>query len=122
VEGKDPVEWVAQYYTQSEQRPARAFRLEDENFALITAQPDCDLEWLESLDAEAVAAITETEETNVLETRRFRFFCGCTLDRILPVLGGWRDRLDELFEDAEHISIQCPRCAGRYQVTRDMIQ
>ncbi len=122
VEGKDPVDWVAQYYCQSEQRPARAFRLEDENFALIAAQPDCDLEWLESLDAEKVAAILETEETNVLETRRFRFFCGCTIDRILPVLGGWRDRLDELFEDADHINIQCPRCAGRYQVTRDMIQ
>jgi molecular chaperone Hsp33 len=122
VEGKDPVEWISQYYCQSEQRPARAFRLEDENFALVAAQPDCDLEWLESLDAATVAAITEQEETTLLETRRFRFHCGCTIDRILPVLGGWKDRLDELFEGAEHISIQCPRCAGRYQVTRDMIQ
>ncbi|RYD18148.1 MAG: disulfide bond chaperone [Verrucomicrobiaceae bacterium] len=122
VEGKDPFDWVSQYYCQSEQRPARAFRLEDENFALVAAQPDCDLEWLEALDATAVAAISEQEETTLLETRRFRFHCGCTLDRILPVLGGWKDRLDELFEGAEHISIQCPRCAGRYQVTRDMIQ
>ncbi|RYD39757.1 MAG: disulfide bond chaperone [Verrucomicrobiaceae bacterium] len=121
VEGKDPFDWVSQYYCQSEQRPARAFRLEDENFALIAAQPDCDLEWRESLDADAVAAISTTEETTLLETRRFRFHCGCTIDRILPVLGGWKDRLDDLFEGADHINIQCPRCAGRYEVTRDMI-
>ncbi len=121
IEGKDPVDWVSQYYNQSEQRPGRAFRLEDENFALVAAQPDCDLEWLESLDAESVAKITETEETTILETRRFRFHCGCTLEKILPILGGWRDRLDDLFEGAEFINLQCPRCAARYRVTRDMI-
>lgn len=121
IVGKDPVEWISQFYNQSEQRPARAFRLEDENFALVAAQPDCDLEWFESLDTAAVAAITATEETTALETRRFRFHCGCTLDRILPILGGWRNRLDDLFGDAEFISIQCPRCAAGYHVTRDMI-
>lgn len=121
VVGKDPIEWISQYYDQSEQRPARAFRLEDENFALIAAQPDCDLEWLAGLDEAAVAKIVETEETTVLETRRFRFHCGCTLDKILPILGGWKDRLDDLFGDAQAINIQCPRCAARYEVTRDMI-
>jgi molecular chaperone Hsp33 len=121
VEGKDPVRWVSMFYDQSEQRPARAFRLEDEHFALVAAQPDCDMEWFESLDESAVAGISTTEETSVLETRRFRFHCGCTLDRILPVLGGWRDRLDDLFEDADVIRLQCPRCAARYKVTRDML-
>ncbi len=121
IEGKDPIAWISQYYSQSEQRPARAFRLEDENFALIAAQPDCDLEWLEALDEDAVAAILETEETTVLETRRFRFHCGCTIDKILPILGGWRERLDDLFEAADFINLQCPRCAAKYRVTRDMI-
>ncbi len=121
VEGKDPIEWISQYYKQSEQRPARAFRLEDENFVLVAAQPDCDLEWLEALDEESVAAIVETEETTLLETRRFRFHCGCTIDKILPILGGWRERLDDLFEAADFINLQCPRCAAKYRVTRDMI-
>lgn len=121
IAGKDPVAWISQFYGQSEQRPARAFRLDDENFALVAAQPDCDLEWLEALDAAAVAKITGNEETTLLETRRFRFHCGCTLDKILPILGGWKDRLDELFGDAGFISIQCPRCAAKYHVTRDMI-
>lgn len=121
VEGRDPLCWIPRFYDQSEQRPARTFRLEDEHFALVAAQPDCDLEWLATLDAEAVAAIDRLEETKLLETRRFRFHCGCTLERILPVLGGWRERLDDLFEDADAITIQCPRCAARYRVTRDMI-
>lgn len=121
VIGRDPVVWISQFYDQSEQRPARAFRLEDENFALVAAQPDCDLEWLESLDEEAVANILTTEETKGMETRRFRFNCGCTIDKILPILGGWKDRLDDLFEAADFINIQCPRCAAKYRVTRDMI-
>lgn len=121
VEGRDPVSWVSQFYGQSEQRPARAFRLEDENFALIAAQPDADLEWLAGLDADQVAAIDTTEETNLLETRFFRFHCGCTLEKILPVLGSWRDKPDVLFHDADSINVQCPRCAARYRITRDMI-
>jgi len=121
VIGRDPIEWIGQFYTQSEQRPARAFRLEDENFVLVAAQPDCDLEWLEALDEEAVKNLTETEETTLLETRRYRFHCGCTLEKILPVLGGWREKPDELFEGADAISIECPRCAAKYSVTRDMI-
>lgn len=121
VDGRDPIAWISQFYAQSEQRPARAFRLEDENFALIAAQPDADLEWLEGLTPEDVAKISETEETNLLETRAFRFHCGCTVDKILPVLGAWRDKPDELFHDANEITVQCPRCAARYIVSRDMI-
>ena len=95
--------------------------MDDENFAIVAAQPDCDLEWLAALENDTVAKITDTEETTLLETRRFRFHCGCTLDKILPILGGWKDRLDDLFGDQESISIQCPRCAAKYHVTRDMI-
>ncbi len=121
VDDRNPLRWVEQYYAQSEQRPARMFRHEDELFSLVTAQPDCDEEWLADLDAEAAARIQETEETTLLETRRFRFHCGCDLGKILPVLGSWRDRPDDLFEDADVITVQCPRCAAKYRITRDMI-
>jgi molecular chaperone Hsp33 len=122
VTGKDPIAWVGRYYEQSEQRPARAFRLDDEHFALVTAQPDCDMAWFEALDEEAVACIDASQETRLLETRRFRFECGCTLEQILPILGGWKNRLDDLFADADTINLQCPRCAAGYRVTRDMIR
>jgi molecular chaperone Hsp33 len=121
VAGNDPVEWLTQFYTHSEQRPARCFRLPDEHFALVAAQPDCDLAWLAGLDETSAAAIATAEETTLLETRKFRFYCGCNLERILPILGGWRNRLDELFHDGDRITVQCPRCAASYQVTRDMV-
>ncbi|MEI7909343.1 MAG: disulfide bond chaperone [Verrucomicrobiota bacterium] len=121
VDGTDPVGWLGQYYAQSEQRPARAFRLPDETFALVAAQPDCDLAWLAGLDEAGVAAIDAHESTTLLETRRFRFHCGCDLGRILPVLGCWKNRLDDLFHGAASITVQCPRCAASYNVTRDML-
>lgn len=121
LEGKDPVSWVEQYYRQSEQRPARAFRLGDEHFALVAAQPDCDLEWLEALDVDAIRNIDQSEQTKLLETRKFKFHCGCTLERILPALGGWKNKPEELFGDAQEISIECPRCAAKYAITRDML-
>jgi molecular chaperone Hsp33 len=122
VDGTDPVRWLAQFYAQSEQRPARAFRLEDESFALVAAQPGCDLAWLAALDEARVATLGTDEQTKLLETRRFRFHCGCDLTRILPVLGGWKHRLDELFHGADSITVQCPRCAATYLVTRDMLE
>lgn len=121
VEGRDPVSWVSQFYAQSEQRPARAFRLDDENFVLIAAQPDADLEWLENLTNQDVLNLADTEETSLLETRAFRFHCGCTVEKIIPILGGWREKPDELFHGEEAISVQCPRCAASYRITRDMI-
>ena len=121
VDDRDPVAWISQFYDQSEQRPARAVRLDDETYVLITAQPDADLEWLANLTTSDVEKIQTTEETKLLETRPFRFHCGCTLERILPILGIWRDKPDELFHDALEINVQCPRCSANYIVTRDML-
>jgi molecular chaperone Hsp33 len=121
VESNDSLKWIEALYEKSEQRPGRAFRLPDENFVLLAAQPDFDEEWLNGLDAEAVAEIDQYEKTKLLETRQFRFHCGCNLERILPVLGAWRDDPEKLFESDDEITIQCPRCAAKYRVTRDMI-
>ncbi|MGE9270972.1 MAG: Hsp33 family molecular chaperone HslO [Verrucomicrobiales bacterium] len=121
VDGKDPLYWISQYYLQSEQRPGRAFRMPDETFVLVAAQPDYDEEWFDALDHEAVERLEKEEETKLLETRRFRFHCGCTLEKILPVLGSWRDRPDELFGEAQEIKVQCPRCGASYRVDRGML-
>ena len=66
--------------------------------------------------------LTTEEETKLLETRKFRFHCGCNLERILPILGGWQNRLDELFHGAAEITIQCPRCAASYRVARGQLE
>lgn len=116
-----PAEWVEDYYIQSEQRMARCFELDDEEFVLIVAQPDADISWLTELTREQVAELEEKEETKLLESRKFKFFCGCTLEKVLPALGSWRNRLDELFSGEPSIEITCPRCAARYQITPDML-
>ena len=122
IDDEQPFHWLESYYKQSEQRPARIFELEDENFVLLAAQPDFDEEWLEGLDTEAVAAIDESEQTSVLESRFFRFHCGCTVQRILPALAVWQDKLDELFQGEPFVQVECPRCAAKYQITREQLE
>ncbi len=121
LETEDALEWIETYYLQSEQRPARAFRMADEQFVLLAAQPDADLEWLKNLSIENVANILEREETSLLETRKFHFHCGCSVDKILPALQAWKDRKDELFQGDPVIEASCPRCGAKYFVTPDMI-
>lgn len=119
VDGSDPLNWLTQFYKQSEQRPGKIFRLQDDHYALIAAQPDFDQEWFEALTPDQVANITDTEQTKVLETRKFRFHCGCSLEKILPTLQAWAEKKDELFGQDHTLTLQCPRCAKKYTVTRD---
>lgn len=121
LDSNDPIEWIETYYLQSEQRPARAFRLPDENFVLIAAQPDCDLEWLEALTLEDVMNIRETEETKLLETRKFRFNCGCSVEKIIPALAGYKENKEALFQGDPALEVSCPRCGAKYLVTPDML-
>ncbi|MEM9080572.1 MAG: disulfide bond chaperone [Verrucomicrobiota bacterium] len=119
LDTNNPFDWLEHYYTQSEQRPGKIFELPDEHFVLIAAQPDYDEEWFDNLDLDTVALIPDAEETSPLESRHFRFHCGCTVERVLPALGSWRDNLDELFQGEPSVTIQCPRCVTKFQITPD---
>jgi molecular chaperone Hsp33 len=121
MEGRNPLLWFEQFYHQSEQRPGRAFHMGDDDYAVVVAQPDCDLDWLASLDVDAVQNLEQTEEVKLLEVRHLKFACGCDLNKILPLLASWRNRLDDLFGELEVIQVQCPRCAAVYPVSRDMV-
>ena len=118
VNGTSPLEWFTQFYGQSEQRPGKAFRLSGDRYAIVAAQPDYDEDWFKSLTTEDVEKITEVEPHKILETRKFKFDCGCTLERILPTLAAWKEKPDELFGDQEAIIVQCPRCARKYAIAR----
>ena len=114
--------WVEEFYRQSEQRNARCIELPDECYTMVTAQPDADEEWLASLTREKMAHLEEDENTRVLETRRFRFYCGCTLDRILPTLKTLQDNREDLFQGEEELEVTCPRCAAIYRVTKENLE
>lgn len=119
LETVNPFDWLTHFYNQSEQRPGKIFELPNETFALVAAQPDYDEEWFEGLTNEQVATFDETENLSPLENRAFHYHCGCNVQRIMPALAVWRDKLDELFQGEEAVKVQCPRCAASYAITRE---
>lgn len=121
LHGDTPLQWVEEFYRQSEQRPARAFDLGGDAYALICAQPDADHDWLAELSADQVQRMEQEEETKLLETRRFTFRCGCTLDRILPAIRAMQKDFADLISEQGCIDISCPRCGASYHVTPDML-
>ncbi len=121
LHGATPEEWVENYYRQSEQRPGRCFDLGGDRFALLSAQPGADRDWLLEADAALVAGIEEREEIRLLETRRFRFHCGCTVGKILPALKAMKADLADILSEEGRVDVACPRCAALYQVTADML-
>ncbi len=114
---------VEEFYRQSEQRPVRFFDLGNESYAMMSAQPDCELPWLETLDEDAVRVLDATEDLSLLETRAYHYDCGCSMDRVMPALTplGPAD-LEEIFQEAPELKVTCPRCAAIFQVTRQDIE
>lgn len=116
--GKDVFAGVEQFYTQSEQRPTRLFRLPDEDFIQISAEPDADVEWLTGLTEADIPSLDEAEHLTLLETRSYVFDCGCTADRMFPMLTRLsEDDLNYIFEDGA-ATITCPRCAAVFRTPK----
>jgi molecular chaperone Hsp33 len=114
---------VESFYEQSEQRPAAFFHLDTEDMVMISAQPDCDLEWFVHLDDEEVKRIDQQEVLSLLETRRYHYHCGCNLDRIYPIIAGMSaEALVDIFDGKETVGASCPRCGARYRVTREGLE
>ena len=121
--GNDPFGAFEEFYTRSEQRGARFFDMGDETFALLTEQPDCDLEWFKSVTPAQIRSVHDDEETNVMERRVQRWHCGCNQSRMLQVLApAFQADADALFEDDAVIEIRCPRCSARHNVTREALE
>ncbi len=114
---------VEAYYQQSEQRDARFFRHSEEDFVFITAQPDCDIPWLESLNDETIRDIDQQETLSLLETRQYRFDCGCSVGKLFPIVGGMSEAaIEEVFAGKEVIKASCPRCGASYALTREALE
>ncbi len=121
--GADFLKATEEFYAQSEQRPARFFRHEEEDIVMISAQPDCNLAWLEALDQAAVQRLDQDVTLSLLEQRHYRLECGCNQERMLNMLAPvMRRQPDELFEDEEVVRVHCPRCGARHTVTREALE
>jgi molecular chaperone Hsp33 len=116
--GMGVLETVEHFYNQSEQRVTRLFQGDEEEMILITAQPDCDEEWLLSLTYEELEMLPETHTLTLLETREFAFHCGCSLEKLFPLIARLpKDDLDYIFEDG-FAKMTCPRCAAVFTADR----
>ena len=114
---------VETFYLMSEQRRARIFEVNDEDYVMISAQPGCDVQWLESLTTEDVRRLDRIEQLSLLETRKFRFHCGCSLERIFPALAPLiANGLDDLFQGDPATTETCPRCGIRRRLTREQLE
>lgn len=114
---------VEAFYEKSEQRKVRFFHYGDDEFVMIAAQPDCDLEWLEGLTDEAVRTLDTSVELSLLEKRQFSFKCGCNQDRMMDfVMPLFQRDAAELFGDDPTIRVICPRCGARHTLTREALE
>lgn len=112
-----------EFYQQSEQRRARLFRYDEEDIILVSAQPDCDLAWLDQLNDEAIRKLDKDEQLSLLEQRFYRFECGCNQDRMMAMLAPvMREQPDDLFGGEETIRVSCPRCGARYTISRESLE
>ena len=114
---------VEQFYAQSEQRPGRFFEHGDEDYVFVSAQPQCDEEWLLNLTEEKVRELDKNEELSLLETRAYRWECGCTPEKLYMALLPHAQRdIDGIFAGMEVLKATCPRCARRYFIDREQLE
>ena len=114
---------VEAFFERSEQRPARLFRIEEEDIVMVQAQPDCDLDWLAGLDDTTIRTLDTTLTLSLLEKRHFSFRCGCTDGRMMDVLAPMMSADPEgLFGDEEVLRMRCPRCGSRHAITREALE
>jgi molecular chaperone Hsp33 len=114
---------VETFYAQSEQRPARLFRVQEEEFIMVSAQPDCDTDWMERLDLTSVCAMEDMEKLGFLEKRSYEWKCGCSQERMCQVLApAMRVDPDGLFGEMALLRCSCPRCGARHKITREALE
>jgi molecular chaperone Hsp33 len=114
---------VERYYANSEQRPARLFRHGEEDFVMVSAHPDCDVAWFDALNDETIQKLDQTESMSLLETRRYKWDCGCNERRMMQVLAPiMRQSPEQLYGSEASLRMSCPRCGARYAITREAME
>jgi molecular chaperone Hsp33 len=89
---------------------------------MLAAQPDCDEEWLAGLVDEDIKNLGENEYLSPLERRRYIFACGCSPERLYPLLQRLPvEDLAFIFEDGV-ATVKCPRCAAVVNTPREVFE
>ena len=122
-QGSDVFAAVAGYYARSEQQPVRFFELGGDDYAMLVAQPDCDLAWFATVDADGVRQPGTAETVARIQTRNYNWLCGCTQQKILGAIApAFRADPEGLFGEGETIRVECPRCSAAHTLTREAME
>mgnify|MGYP000033817916 FL=1 len=122
-QGGDVFAAVGVYYARSEQQPVRFFDQGNDNYAMLVAQPDCDLAWFASVDAEGARNPGAAETIARIQSRNYGWHCGCTQQKILGAIApAFRADPEGLFGEGETIRVECPRCAAGHTLTREAME
>jgi molecular chaperone Hsp33 len=117
-DGRDMLSAFEQYHRRSVQSATRLFEVAGGDFMIVQGLPRVDRDWLAGLDAAAAAAI-EQAAGETIETRRYRWRCGCNSHKMLSVMRSmFGEQPGELFGDQPEVEVRCPRCGRRWLVAR----
>ena len=118
VDGLDILRIFEQYYTQSVQTPVRFFEITDEEFAMVMGLPMTDRSWIDDQTRESTIE-TLNRDLKPLDTKDFRWECGCSRAKVLDVVqASFAQEPEALFEEEAAVEVDCPRCGRRWVVTR----
>jgi len=121
--GSDAFAAVSDYYARSEQRPVRYFHLAGDEHAMLLSHPDCDMAWFSTVDATAVRELDRSETLARIGRRAYSWHCGCTQQKILGAIApAFRADPAGVFGESESITVECPRCAAPYTLTREAME
>ncbi len=120
VKGFDVLSIFEQYYALSEQSAARFFELGEHRFMMLSALPDADDAWLESLTTTEAASLLQAEECREIEGRKVSFGCSCDQQIVFKTVSSiFADKEAELFGEDDEVEVSCPRCGIAYTMSRD---
>jgi molecular chaperone Hsp33 len=122
-QGNDLMLAAETFYQQSEQRPARFFQMSESRFLMLSAHPDYDKEWFDACTHASVQDLAEKETLVFMERRPVIWSCGCTQEKIVKMLRPlFQKDPEDFMQGKEFLTIQCPRCAASYQVSRKQLE
>lgn len=122
LEGFDVLEFFEQYYSRSEQKPARFFEAGADEFVMLLGLPGVDVDALARMPREEGLRLAD-EAPRLLDEMSFRFQCGCNYATMRGVISGlFRENPEELFQGEDGVEVFCPRCGRRWWITRADLQ
>lgn len=123
-ETNDICKLVEAFYEQSEQLSLKisCSDTSDDIYALVS-MPGFDESWFNSITPQEAYAELENIPHKLMKQCKFRFFCDCSADKLLPYLSSIeRTTLEELFGEDTQLLVTCPRCGKNFTVSREEVE